>query len=704
METERNYNLSDMKPDKSLEFLASGYLDYSYDVIQGRALPAIDGFKPSQRRIMYTLMRRPRGLSKSGDLVGDVLKLHPHGDTSIYGTLCNMVDTRMSMTVPYLDGKGTFGRIFSVDPPAAMRYTEVELSAIMEEFREDLPYVDYMPSYDYKFTEPELMPSPFPNILTNPQRGIAVGISTNMPSFNFHDVIKGTIEVIKSGKLKTMLVPDFATGGNIYVDKDEIKRLNKKGKGKIFLRGDYHIEGNTIVIDSLPYYTTTEEFLRQVGRIAERESDIRDYRDEFGKDGFRVAIDCRRGSVDKVFKILINDTRLQMSLGLDFNLLINGIPEQIGVEGILQSWVDFRRKVLNTKYPILIGKMKYRIEELETLISIIEDKKKLGIFFDKLKKSEKEALAYLIKIFPKVDKEILEGILELKVRQFANVELRVRDLKKSKDELAKLESEFKDLDKTIIKQLQALDKKYKFPRLTKITKDWLEYEIEEEPQELEVCRFYMEGKFMHYAPEGTEGFEEALECVSNDVITLTDSLGRVLRVDLATLDYTNKTAANTGEYLPRFLELEDDDFEIMSYNKIAEDTFDVYLYDDCYISRIDYGEWVGAKRVVRVMARGVAMPDDGTKIKSVISLEKPYNLVVGTNSKGNVLLGLMDMSKVRYAGRLSRTRGLRTPKDFKVENIINVTLAEAKRMYKNIEGHIGVLKATPKATKLERFL
>ena len=247
----------------ALVHLVEGYLDYSKEVILERALPNIDGFKPSQRRILYAMKYLERDndltkdLTKCAGIAGTTMKIHPHGDASIYDTMVRMTDCALYLNTPFIKGKGSFGHVFSTDEKAAAsRYTECMFTDIAKECFRGMNGIEMIPSYDNKLKEPLLLPVSYPSILCNTSQGIAVGISTNIPSFNFHEVNKATIEYIKTGEIKKALAPDFTTGGSYILNEHELKKLMETGNAKIKLRGKWHIEGKIIVIDEIPYYTT----------------------------------------------------------------------------------------------------------------------------------------------------------------------------------------------------------------------------------------------------------------------------------------------------------------------------------------------------------------------------------------------------------------------------------------------------------------
>ena len=227
--------LEDKLP-RGLNHLINGYVDYAKEVVVDRAIPGIDGFKPSQRRILYTMkfIEKVNDLSKSANIAGATMKIHPHGDSSIYETMVRMVGSSLVMNIPYLEGKGSFGKVFSANArAAASRYTEVKLEKIAEELFRGMNGIDMIPSYNNALEEPLLLPVSFPSILCNPAQGIAVGLAANIPAFNYHEVLKATIELIEKGEIKTLLAPDFSTGGCYVKNEKELQKLMKTGNARL---------------------------------------------------------------------------------------------------------------------------------------------------------------------------------------------------------------------------------------------------------------------------------------------------------------------------------------------------------------------------------------------------------------------------------------------------------------------------------------
>ncbi len=352
--------------------LEKNYMPYAMSVIVSRAIPEIDGFKPSHRKILYTMykMNLLKGkMTKSANVVGQTMKLNPHGDQAIYQTMVRLSRGHDALLHPYIESKGNFGKRSSRDTKyAASRYTEVKLAKISNEIFKDIDKntVKFIDNYDSSTKEPALLPTTFPNILVNNNMGIAVGMASNICSFNLIEVCDVTTKYIddKSIELLDYLkAPDFSTGGDIIYDKNSLNEIYNTGKGSVSVRGKYRYvkKDNCIEIFEIPYTTTVEAIIEKiVNLVKENKIDsIKDIRDETDLGGLKITVDLKRGTDYKeLMGILFNKTTLQDKFNCNFNMLINGLPMRLGIKAVLDNWLEFRRASIKNK-------LKFEIDIIE---------------------------------------------------------------------------------------------------------------------------------------------------------------------------------------------------------------------------------------------------------------------------------------------------------------------------------------------------
>jgi len=370
-----------------VETLKINYMPYAMSVIVSRAIPEIDGLKPSHRKLLYTMYKM--GLlkgqrTKSANIVGQTMKLNPHGDMAIYETMVRLTTGNMALLHPLVDSKGNFGRTYSRDMRyAAPRYTEAKLAPICEELFRDIDKntVDFMDNYDGTMKEPVLLPTAFPNILVNPNQGIAVGMASNICSFNLKEVCQATIAYIKNDSidlLDYLKAPDFSTGGQLILNEHEMRKIYATGRGSFKVRAKYRYDKANSCIDiyEIPYTTTTEAIIESVASIIKegKIKDITDIRDETDLEGLKITIDIKRNSdVDSIMNRLFKMTPLQDSFGCNFNLLINQKPMVLGITGILDHWIEFRMDCIRRKCQFDIEKKSERLHLLKGLAKILLD-------------------------------------------------------------------------------------------------------------------------------------------------------------------------------------------------------------------------------------------------------------------------------------------------------------------------------------------
>ncbi|MCL2224703.1 MAG: topoisomerase IV [Defluviitaleaceae bacterium] len=469
--------------------LELNYMPYAMSVIVSRAIPEIDGFKPAHRKLLYTmykmgLLSREGGgrRIKSADIVGQTMRLNPHGDGPIYETMVRLTRGNDALLHPLIDSKGNFGKQFSRDMAyAASRYTEAKLDDICREvFRDiDKNVVDMVDNYNATMLEPVLLPTTFPNLLVTPNQGIAVGMASTVCSFNLKEVCETTIKWLKNPKhdiTKTLLAPDFSTGGELIFNPDEMANIYATGRGSFKMRARYrHDEKNSCIeVYEIPYTTTIEAIMDKIVALvkAGKIRDINDVRDETDLQGLKITIDIKKSAnAENLMQRLFQLTPLRESFNCNFNFLINGRPRVMGITEILQEWTAFRIGCIKRQLAFDIAKKSDKLHLLEGLAKIILDIDK-AIKIIRETPKESEVIANLMKGFT-ITQPQAEFIAEIKLRHLNREYLqnRISERKALEDELAELKATHGSEEKirgVISAQLKEIAKKYGAPRRTEI--------------------------------------------------------------------------------------------------------------------------------------------------------------------------------------------------------------------------------------------
>ena len=477
--------------------LDENYMPYAMSVIVSRAIPEIDGFKPSHRKLLYTMYKM--GLltgsrTKSANIVGQTMRLNPHGDQAIYETMVRLAKGNESLLHPFVDSKGNFGKVYSRDMAyAASRYTEAKLSPICAELFRDLDCdaVDFADNYDNTMKEPTLLPTTYPNVLVSANQGIAVGMASQICGFNLGEVCDTAIACLKNPDhdiASTLLAPDFPTGGQIICDGDDLRSIYATGRGglKVRARWRYDKKENVIEVYEIPYSTTIEAILDKVAELvkAGKVKEIGDMRDETDLSGLKLAIDLKRGvEPDKLMAKLFRLTPLQDTVSCNFNILIAGMPRVMGVGELLSEWTAWRTDCVKRRVYYILNKKKEKLHLLQGLKRILLDIDK-AIRIIRETEEEAEVIPNLMIGFG-IDQVQAEYVAEIKLRNI-NKEY----ILKRVQETAALGDEIDDLEDTLAKpsrirriivdELTEVRKKYAVPRRTEIV---YSHEIEEEPEE-----------------------------------------------------------------------------------------------------------------------------------------------------------------------------------------------------------------------------
>lgn len=660
---------------ESLAFLVRGYSDYSKDVVIDRAIDGIDGFKPSQRRIAYTMhaLEKVKDFTKCQSIAGAVLKLHPHGDGAVYDAMVRMVDTSEYMPTPFLAGKGNFGKVYANDPPAASRYTNAKFTPLASELFGLMDGVKFIPSYDNKLEEPVLLPVSFPNLLTNPVSGIAVGLATDRPSYNFHEVNNAVIEYITTGDIKTVLYPDFTTSGYVVADEKEMQKIMDTGRGRFKLRGKWFIDGKTIVIEEIPYYTTENALKTKIENEVEGVMEVRVETDR--ENGLQIAVECsRKKDVEIVLNQILRITDLQMTRMTNMVVIIDNKPRIIGIKEIIHEWVKFRKGVVERAYTKEREGLLASIDRYTVFTELLgDDERRLKFTGALSQEGEASARKLLQEWYPTTSKDVFDWILDMKLKQFSNLPKNLNTLSGYKNRLAEVESFLGDVDGYIVNELKALNNKYKFPRKTVITEE--DYVFEDEvktvvkaeaiPVILQVNDKFVKKIRHNRLTDNVDG----IRCMSDDVVSFIDTQGRLLRLALENIDFNAE--AERGTYLPMYLEVEDD-FDIVAY-EIIQDKKVGYVYSDGFASIVDYAEWVDAKRTTRITQHGVS-----TLAGSIMGeIDFSYNYLMLLTDDGKFGFARTDF---KHKHRTARTKLVSMKKTEAITSVISLSYADILKL------------------------
>ncbi len=559
--------------------LETNYMPYAMSVIVSRAIPEIDGFKPSHRKLLYTMYKM--GLltgarTKSANIVGQTMRLNPHGDAAIYDTMVRLSRGYGALLTPFVDSKGNFGKSYSRDMSwAAPRYTEAKLTAICGElFRDiDSDTVDFVDNYDNTMKEPALLPTTFPNILVSANSGIAVGMASQFCGFNLKEVCDTTVAYLKNpgcDLTETLLAPDFPTGGELICDPKVLRDIYDTGRGSVRVRAKYRYvkSENLIEIYEIPYSTTVEAILDKVAELikAGKAKEIADMRDETDLSGLKLAIDLKRGTdPDKLMMKLYKQTPLEDSFACNFNVLIAGMPKVLGVRQILEEWTAWRTESVRRRVYFVLNKKQAKLHLLKGLKRILLDIDK-AIKIIRETENDSEVIPNLMIGFG-IDQIQAEYVAEIKLRNINKEYIlkRVQETDALRDEIDDLEDTLNNpqrIKKIIIGELNDAAKKYGEPRRTSIIlgHEVEEYKEEDHIEDYPVSVFLSkEGYFKKITPaslrmsseqkykEG-DGLRQTFETTNAAEIMFFTDQCQVYKNRIS--DFDDSKASVLGDYLP----------------------------------------------------------------------------------------------------------------------------------------------------------
>ena len=596
--------------------LRQNFMPYAMSVIMSRAIPEIDGFKPSHRKLLYTMYKM--GLlgptrTKSANIVGQTMKLNPHGDAAIYDTMVRLARGYEALLHPYVDSKGNFGKAYSRDMAwAAPRYTEAKLEAICKELFQDIDKdtVDFVDNYDSTMKEPTLLPATFPSVLVNANTGIAVGMASNICPFNLAEVCRTTIALLRDPEadiFATMQAPDFPGGGQILFDRAQMENIYKTGRGSFRVRSRYSYDKsqNCIDVTQIPPTTTIEVIVERVidqvkqGKLKE----IADIRDETGMDGLKITIDLKRGTdPDKLMQKLFKLTTLEDSFACNFNVLIAGTPRVLGVRELLEEWTAFRVECVRRRTHFDLEKKREKLHLLQGLELILLDIDK-AIRIVRETEEEAEVVPNLMIGFG-IDQIQAEYVAEIKLRHLNREYIlkRTQEIAELERDIAQLEGILASKAKVkgiIVKELEAVAQKYGQPRRSMIlyADEVEEAEIVEEVPDYPVHLFFTkEGYFKKITPQSLrmsgeqklkEGDEitQQLEAQNTAELLFFSNKSQVYKMKAA--DFADTKASVLGEYIPARAQM--DEGESAAYMAVTYqyDGFMLFFFENGKVAKVE---------------------------------------------------------------------------------------------------------------------
>ena len=601
--------------------LEVNYMPYAMSTNVSRAFPEIDGFKPSHRKLLYTMYKM--GLlngarQKSANIVGQTMKLNPHGDSAIYETMVRLATGNEALLTPFVESKGNFGKYYSGDLSyAASRYTEAKLSPICAEIFKDIDKdpVDFMDSYDGAMKEPRLLPTTFPNILVSANKGIGVAMASDICGFNLNEVCEATMHFLKDPDCdlqKYMPAPDFSTGGEIIYRREEMDRIYNTGLGSFQIRSRWRYLPDERIIEvyEIPYTTKTDIIIERIVKLSKegKVREIADIRDETDLSGLRIAIDLKRGvDPEMLMAKLFKSTTLQDSFSCNFNVLVDGYPRVMGVRQILQEWVAWRVDSTRRRMNFDLGKKSDRLHLLHGLEAILLDIDK-AIAIIRNTKLEAEVVPNLMKGFG-IDEVQAEFVAELKLRNINEEYIlnRTKDIAKLEGDIAELKevlaSEQK-IKQVISDELAAVNKKHVAPRKTGLVEpgDIVEVSLEPEVEEYPVTMMLSRDGYLKKMTErvlrkattlkykdGDEPFIEFPSSNTHELLVFTDQR-QVYKCKVAQFEDTK--SAQLGSYLPTDLGMDSDESVIWVIDPEDYKADVLFVFENGRVARVALAGYV----------------------------------------------------------------------------------------------------------------
>ncbi|EJF38852.1 DNA gyrase/topoisomerase IV, A subunit [Clostridium sp. MSTE9] len=642
--------------------LEQNYMPYAMSVIMSRAIPEIDGFKPSHRKILYTMYKM--GLltgsrTKSANIVGQTMKLNPHGDAAIYETMVRLSRGYEALLHPYVDSKGNFGKFYSRDMAwAASRYTEAKLDDICQElFRDiDRDTVDFVDNYDNSMKEPTLLPAAFPSILVNANTGIAVGMASNICPFNLAEVCQTTIALIRDPDFdvaSTLQAPDFPGGGQAVYDRAAMEEIYRTGRGgvKIRCRYSYDKTANCIDVTQIPPTTTIEAIVEKVVDLVRQGKlkEISDIRDETGLGGLKITIDLKRGvDPERLMQRLFKMTPLEDSFSCNFNVLISGVPQVLGVRDLLLEWVAFRVECVRRRTHFDLRKKKEKLHLLRGLQAILLDIDK-AIKIVRETEEEAEVVPNLMIGFG-IDEIQAEYVAEIKLRHLNREYIlkRTQETSELEQEIARLQELMESrakIQSVIIAELKEVEKKYGQPRRTQLVyaSDLEVAEPEQEIDDYPVHLFFTrEGYFKKITPQSLRmSGEQKLK--EGDAVTQTEEAtnacdllfftDRCQVYKMRASDLSDGKASVLGEYIPAKAGMDEGENAIYMVPTTDYQGYMLFLFENGKAAKVELSAYATKTNRRKL----VGAYSDKSPLVAVMYLKEDRDLVL-TGTNGRLLL------------------------------------------------------------------
>ena len=656
-------NAGTVKSEVITETLKTNYMPYAMSVILSRAIPEIDGLKPSHRKLLYTmyLMGLLNGKTiKSANIVGRTMQLNPHGDASIYETMVRLSRGNESLLYPYVESKGNFGKAYSKNMMyAASRYTEAKLAPICSELFCDIDKdtVDFVDNYDNTMKEPRLLPVTFPTVLCNVTTGIAVGMASSIASFNIREVCETTIALMKNKAhviSDTLIAPDFVGGGYVLYDKDELDKIYETGKGSVKVRAKYSYDKsyNCIDITEIPPTTTSEAVIDKIVELAKtnKVKEISDIRDETDLKGLKITIDLKRGTdPDKLMQRLYKLTPLEDTFSCNFNVLIDGKPGVRGVRELLNEWIRFRLNCITRRVNFSLAKKRKQLHLLKGLSKILLDIDK-AIKIVRETENEFDVVPNLMIGFG-IDETQAEYVAEIKLRHLNREYIlkRIDDIEALENEIAELEevlSSEKKKKQIIISELQNVIKKYDTGRKSEILYEIPEDIEAEEPEvaDYPVTVFLTHGGYLkkiktaNLRMSGEQKVKEgdavarSVECSNKDELLVFTSKHQVYKAKLD--DFPDTKASVLGEYLPGKLEMEEGETALYTAVISKYQGYMIFVFENGKLAKVDlsaYETKTNRKKLINAFS-------DKSPLAAAVYLEEDADIVITSQTGRNLLI------------------------------------------------------------------
>ncbi|MBQ0098721.1 MAG: topoisomerase IV [Oscillospiraceae bacterium] len=643
--------------------IEENYMPYAMSVIMSRAIPEIDGFKPSHRKLLYTMYKM--GLlsgarTKSANIVGATMKLNPHGDSAIYDTMVRLSRGYEALLHPYVDSKGNFGKFYSRDMAwAASRYTEAKLDPICNELFKDIDKdtVDFVDNYDNTMKEPVLLPASYPSVLVNANTGIAVGMASNICSFNLREVCETTAALIKDSDhdvITTLPAPDFSCGAQVIYNEETIREIYRTGRGSIKVRSIYNYDksANCIDILNIPPTTTTELIIEKVIDLVKngKVKEIADIRDETGLDGLKITIDLKRGTdPDKLMQKLFRMTTLEDSFSCNFNVLIGGVPMVLGVKELLEEWIAFRIECIRRRTYFDLNKKKDKLHLLKGLELILLDIDK-AIKIVRETDEEAEVVPNLMIGFG-IDELQAEYVAEIKLRHLNREYIlkRTADIKQLEEDIVNLETILASKAKVksiIVKELKEVSEKYGKERkcpLLHIDDIESSVDFEEEIPDYPVNLFFThDGYFKKITPlslrmggeqklKENDFITQSMESTNNTDILFFTNKCQVYKAKVS--DFADTKASVYGDYIPAKLGMDEGELCVFMVNTKSYEGYLLFAFENGKVAKVElssYSTKTNRKKLINAYS-------DKSPLGGMVYTKEDGEFVL-TSSAGRMLL------------------------------------------------------------------